>query len=561
MRKRDILMIIFLIIPVIIQLFGIPYLWLINTPHDVQFTYEYNWHLDGYGGWYEGYTEHLHAQGNYIIDYIGNTGQVTAQVTWTFESRLFGSLETSYGDTDYHTFTYSLLTGQYISGTDQDFDTTGMNVWFHVPGGFQASSYSILDANYGYQGNGIIWVGQVMPFNGKHLLSYGEYFRDDDVYGQFDATYRSEYYFTDGGLIIGEIYTEDDQGYDYETGYWSQFRLYSSLFVTASNYYRPFAFGVYFMAYWFHLIFFAIIFYVIYEHFRWRAIRVPPSKKEKEVIIERKLPREISLSITSPYSEIIPSYIMRAKSQGKKIVSAHNREQLRGIGFIDEKERIGSFFGFFNREMIKYTKVKYAFTEDMHVTGFRTIEVYDVFKIEDLQTREFNYDVRIIRSATQNDLKPIMSLISNEDSGTRDRKHAKWVLKSFETDVIMVATASVNEEWIREIISDITRYRYPKPDVYDGKVLLGVGITTPGEKEGWLYGLYVHPAFRNLGVGTSLVKARLSSLKELGCESAITEIAEWNGPAKNIYDDFFPRTLGKIHFLGKKVPKIKVRRH
>ena len=57
-----------------------------------------------------------------------------------------------------------------------------------------------------------------------------------------------------------------------------------------------------------------------------------------------------------------------------------------------------------------------------------------------------------------------------------------------------------------------------------------------------------------------LVLARLSALKELGCKRVITEIAEWNSPAINIYDDYNAQIIGQINLLGKKMPKVKVRR-
>ncbi|NVM38308.1 MAG: GNAT family N-acetyltransferase, partial [Candidatus Lokiarchaeota archaeon] len=67
--------------------------------------------------------------------------------------------------------------------------------------------------------------------------------------------------------------------------------------------------------------------------------------------------------------------------------------------------------------------------------------------------------------------------------------------------------------------------------------------------------------FRNHGIGRMLVQARLSALKEMGCNTAITEIAEWNTPAKNIYDDFRAERIGKMNLFGKKMPKVKVRRY
>ena len=58
-----------------------------------------------------------------------------------------------------------------------------------------------------------------------------------------------------------------------------------------------------------------------------------------------------------------------------------------------------------------------------------------------------------------------------------------------------------------------------------------------------------------------LVLARLSALKGIGCNRAITEIAEWNSPAKNIYDEYNAQKIGTLFLLGKKMPKVKVKRY
>ena len=42
---------------IIIQLFGIPFLGITFTEHDIEFDYVYNWDIVGSGGWYLGYSE------------------------------------------------------------------------------------------------------------------------------------------------------------------------------------------------------------------------------------------------------------------------------------------------------------------------------------------------------------------------------------------------------------------------------------------------------------------------------------------------------------------------
>ncbi len=547
-----------MITSVIVQLFGMPYLGIKFTSHDLEFEYVYNWDLVGTGGWYDGYTETFRAKGHYLVDFNGNYANVTARISWRFSENYYGSSQKS---VDNYEFSYSLVNGAYVWGTDQDvLNTTDMNVWFHIPGGIKASQYDILDTSYDViSGEHLIWVGNLMPFSGKKLHSEGYYSRDD-VYGEFDAKYEVDNFFTKDGYLIGEIYTEVDDGYDGETGHWSKFRINSYVFITSSSYLRPFNFGMYFLAYWGPILFFMILFYVIYENLRWKSRIIP--KGDIEIIVERNLPNFVKFEIQSAYSEMIPSYLVRARSHEKKIISAHSNGVVEGIGFIEQKGKVGTFYGNHIWDMVNYTKVKYAFTESGRgLKGFRTIEKYNIFEINNLQQRDLSFDTAHIKPVEEKHLDAIMKMIANEDRGKKSKKYAKWVTKSYEDDIAVGATALRTETWIQSIMSDLFQSNYPKPESIANEIILGVGFATPGEETGWLYGLYVHPAFRNHGIGRMLVLARLSALKEIGCTRAITEIAEWNSPAKNIYDDYNAQIVGTIYLLGKKMPKVKVRRY
>jgi len=435
-----------------------------------------------------------------------------------------------------------------------------MNVWFHIPGGIKASQYDILDTSYNVlSGERLIWVGHLMPFSGKKLHSKGEYFRDD-VYGEFDVKYEVDNFFTKDGHLIGEIYTEVDKGYDRETGLRSRFKLNSYIFITSSSYLRPFNFGMYFLAYWSPILFFMILFYVIYENLRWKS-KIIVKGKEK-ITVERNLPQFVKFEIQSAYSKMIPSYLVRARSHEKRIISAHRNGVVEGIGFIEQNGKAGTFYGNHIWEMVEYTKVKYAFTEiGRGLKGFRTIEKYNILEINNLQQKDLSFDTAHIKAVEEEHLDAIMKMIANEDKGKKSKKYAKWVIKSYEDDIAVGATALRTEHWIQTIMSDLFQRNYPKPESIANEIILGVGFATPGDEIGWLYGLYVHPAFRNHGIGRMLVLARLSALKEIGCTQVITEIAEWNSPAKNIYDDFDAQIIGTIYLLGKKMPKVKVRRY
>lgn len=556
-RKRTIFMLIIIAITIIVQLFGIPYLGFKSTSYDIEFDFIYNWDLRGTGGWYSGYSETYRSTGTYKIQFGGVTANVIGTVSWTWSESEYGISDSN---DELYTFTYSLINGAYVSGSDQDYDTTGMNVWFHIPGGITASSYDLLDTSYDVTGYSTIWVGFLMPFIGKQLHSEGEYLRDD-IYGQFTAAFQVDNYFSSEGFLLGEHYHEYDEGYDADTGYWSEFTLDSVLFVTSSSYVRTFNIGMYLLAYWFPIFCFYLLLYVVYERLRWRPRVIPRETKERDIIIERNLPRDVSFSIKSAYSEIIPSFLVRGRSQNKRIISAHNQTELKGIGYIEPNEKLGSFYGTYSSDMIKYAKVKYAFTELTGFPGFRTIEIYDILQIENLQEKNFTFDTLHIKPITPRYLPGIMRMVANEDVGKSHPRYAKWVEDSYKDDIGMVAIATERDKWVQPIVTEILTRKYPKPEMLRDEVIMGVGFATPGETTGWLYGLYVHPAFRNRGIGRMLVMSRLSALKEMGVGTAITEIAEWNSPAKNIYDDLNAINVGKIKLLGKKMPKVKVRRN
>ncbi len=558
-----------------IQLSAIPYMGVRTSNYDIEFTYNYNWDLTGTGGWYEDYKETFSAVGTYKVRFTGEIGQVVGSVSWKWTENDY---DTELSSQDTYAFTYSLTNGSYLSGTDQDeIDTTGRNVWFHLPQGVSSQNYEILDAQYSKIGSSTFWAGPfwttplweggnvpLMPYSGVKLRSNG-YFDRDDEYGEFTASYTSEYFFTPEGYLLGEIWSETDSGYDRATGYWSEFKIKSFVCVISANYMRSIDFFMYFLIYWSWIVIACIVVYLIYPKYRWRPKHLYHGKRVStatSTIIERNLPKDAKFSISSAYAECFPSYITNANLQKKLVISAHIGTKVVGIGFIEQKKRVGTFFGECVEEMIKYGKVKYAFTDyRKFIWKLKQIEVYDVLKISDLQNKEFNYDPNLIKPAIDFYLPPIMKLIANEDYGKIRKKKAEWVKEAAKNDIIVVATVDESEIWISDRLRKKFFNRNARLERYLNKVVLGVGFTTPGEGSAWLYGLYVHPGFRNSGIGENLVMARLSMLKEIGCKNAITEIAEWNGPAKSIYKHLDAKFVGKLYLYGKKKPKVKVRRY
>jgi ribosomal protein S18 acetylase RimI-like enzyme len=559
MKKRHIFLIILLAIIVPIQIVALMNIARPASTNDLDFQYVYNYKLSGVSGAYEYYEEEMKVKGRYQVVFNGNIASVQGIVEWTLIIRdTYEYSEERYTGDEIYPFTYDLTTGMYLTGTDQDvINVTGKNVWFHCPTLSTSELINILDTNYTKSGEKTIWVGNLMPIKGIHLLDTNTFNRDDDYYGQMEAKYTSNYYFTKDGYLLGEKYTEYDTG-NYN-GIYSEFEIKSDLYVTSANYIRSINWFAYFMAYVFPVLIYIFLAYVVYDIKQTMPKRV--INGNKQMMVQWEIPPNLPYQMVSQYTPFFQAYIMRAYGQGDRVLSVTDGQGIVGLGMIDNSDNVGTFFGTYINEMTRYGKVDYFFSENASVPGFSTIEKYDIYKITDLLNMKIEYDAHLIRPVTGPYLPVIMRLVAEEDFGHSHPKYASWVKEAAYTDVALLAVAPLNDPWVQSILGSIAAKQFPPPDVIADEVVMGVGFVTPGDNGGWMYGLYVHPAFRNSGIGRTLVLARLAALKEMGINNAIAEIAEWNSPAKKLYEKLQAEKIGRIMLYGKRVPKIKVRRH
>nr|MDO8108894.1 GNAT family N-acetyltransferase [Candidatus Sigynarchaeota archaeon] len=568
-------MIVLLIISVILQLIGLSFVvYSPSSLHDIEFQYSYGWHVQGISDDYYSYTEDFTANGNYIIDFSGSNATVTATVSWELKDYSAGFLVTQQSNVDHYSFVYSTVDGHYITGTDQEYDPSGMNVWFHVPGGFSKSlttgrymvnrtgneTLDLLDTpDYVVRGESSIWEGFLMPVKSIMVEAKGTYTRPyGDPYGNYKADYTSQYHFTPEGFLIGEIYSETDT-YTYSNR--QVFTLNSWLFVTKASYGRQVDVLMLFIAYWLPYLLLLVLVFPLYDTLRWRPRTV--NVNGRLLKIHYSVPPEMQFKIDSAYAPVLQSYLLRARAADGFVVTASDVSGIiYGLGIVDPEDDFGTFYCPRDalEPMMNYAGVSYAFTEEYPMAKFKKIEEYDVFRIENLQGKGIAFDAGLVKPLSGVYVKPAMTMISYEDYGKANPKLSRWVEHAIKTDVAFVAVAPLQAEWVRNIMGNILQEKM-RPQVIGGEVLMGIGFATPSGNCAWLYGLYVHPAFRNTGIGKTLVMARLSTLKQMGVETALTEIADWNGPARKIYTRFEPDPAGKIYFIGKKMPKVKVRRH
>jgi ribosomal protein S18 acetylase RimI-like enzyme len=182
-------------------------------------------------------------------------------------------------------------------------------------------------------------------------------------------------------------------------------------------------------------------------------------------------------------------------------------------------------------------------------------------KIQNLQERTFEYDAFLVKPLSDFYLPAVVDLIANEDYGKAKANMLNWVHYAMRSEIAFVAVGKMSELWVKDVLTAVEEKNFPPPEAVGEDVVMGVGFAILSQKVGWLYGLYVHPAFRNMGIGKVLALARISALKELGASEIITEVAEWNGPAKKIYEKFDAQAVGKIYLYGKKKPTVRIRRH
>jgi GNAT superfamily N-acetyltransferase len=466
-------------------------------------------------------------------------------------------------------FSYSLIDGSYIWGTDQDpdeYNTTGMNVGFYAPNEVKNTQYEMLDTTYTLVGNTVAWLGALMPYDAIVISAGGTYERDDD-YGKFDADYHVDKFFTPEGYLLAETWVEYDEGRDKETGRWSEFKWQSFYFITSSSFNRQFNWLAYFSAYWLYIIILYFFMFIVYTPIRWkpRSYRARGKKVDPQglIFVQRSYPAHSELAIKSEFSDLIPSFIKREKEQKSMIVYAHNGLEILGIGFIDKDGKVGTFFGSYFKELINFTRVTFAFIEKKKVSVrlFKNIEKYDIFKVENIQEKQFNYEASLIKPITKEYKSAIVRLIANQDHGRKSARYAKWVPAAIKHDVGVMATTSRHETWVQDALRDTKFKDLMNLQTIGDEILLGVGFMTLGEETGWQYGLYVHPAFRNSKIGRTLVMARYSTLQELGYNTAIAELADWNSPIRRIYQLLDAKKVGKMILIGKKMPKVKIRRH
>lgn len=555
------------IIFAILQCIGVFYIVQIPSTKNLEFYYTESSHLTNGFGWYDGYTEDYYENGHYSVIFSGNVGQVQASVHWDFWAWDSGSLDNHTTRDVQYDFTYSLVDGHYINDSDQDYNATGEHIWFQVPGGFVkdnvtgnymlsngSDTITILNDKFSIGQNQGIWAGYLMPASAIILYSSGSLTHGAD-YDFLNASYSNTYYFTTEGHLFQSFYNEHTSGYS--NGYWSGFDLKSETHVLGASWSRDFDAATYFWLYWSPIILLAFISFVLYPSFRWRSCK--KLVHGVSYSIQKSIPTGKNIIIEGPYKDIMKAFISRTKHSRGSIFSAWHENQIEGIGLVEPDGSVGMFFGpeELVNAMLMYTGIKLVFSDHV-IKNYKEVESYDIFLLNQIQNHTSIVDPEMIKPLTGAYIEPAMRMIAEEDHGKANARLVGWVKDALKTDIAFVATVSINDDWVREAVTR-AKSRKMMPQIIGSEVIAGVGFMATSATQGWLYGLYVHPAFRNKGIGERLVHARLSALNQMGIFSAITEIAGWNAPSRKIYANLDAVQGEKMFMSAEKKTKLKMK--
>ncbi len=473
-------------------------------PGDV-FEYDYNTNVDNGGGAYTGYTDSMRSHYRYEVQSVSDdVVSVLGTGSWTFSA----SDGTSQSGSDTYTPTFSLATRKYLSGIDSPVkDPTNASVWFWIPTPVSlGQTIPVLDDVLTVTSlSATIWLGAV-PYSAVLLESSGQYTRND-AYGIYTATYRDQYYFDkDTGYIVAERFNEQDVG-DWQ-GSPANFQYRAQVSVTASSYAIPIdllSFGLLYLGIP------AAVILVIVAAIRVRRgpnrLRIGSGNQAVYVRIKKAKSQADLTGLTpdgSPFfGPFLPIFAERSLAEGDPVVLALDERKIVGLALLDRESGMGSLFAADDsvaRVLMKKVRMT-DFFADGTIPG-RILNAKEIDRFTILQLRNpqpMDYDSSVVRPMTADDLASVIAIAQNV---YRERA-AAFIRSSFNAgDLGYVAVAR--------------------------GMVVGFGFATVVGTVARLHTLTVAATERSRGLGTEIMKARLSALAAMGVDRVVVEISRQN---------------------------------
>ncbi len=494
------------------------------------FEYDYSTSVDNGGQAYAGYTDSLHAHYHYSVESVsGDTVTVVGTGTWSYQD----SNGLSNSGTDTYNPVFSTTSRRYLSGVDAN--VTGPAwVWFWIPTNVTVGQVVyVLDEPLTVKSLGAtVWLGAV-PHSTVLLEGSGEYTRNDE-YGLYTADYQDQYYYDRAtGFIVSEQYTEQD------TGTWqgqpASFRYRATISVTASSYAIPL-----------DLLSFALLYIgvpaavvlVIAGIIRVRRgpsrLRLGSGNQAVYVRIRKaKSPADVT-NLTPDGSPFFGPFLSvlaeRSIAEGDPVVLALDDRKIMGLALMDRESGMGSLFA--SEDAVARVLLKRIRMRDFFADGTipaRILRAKEVDRFTILQVRNpqpMDYDTELVRPMQADDMPAVISIAEEVYRGRARR----FLQSSFNAgDLGFVATSA-------------------------GRII-GFGFATVVGTVARLHTLTVSAPDRARGVGTEIMKARLSALAALGVDRVIVEISRQNVASLRVASKMGFAPVGESIYYSRNPPE------
>jgi ribosomal protein S18 acetylase RimI-like enzyme len=499
------------------------------------FTFQDNYQITNGGGNYSGYSESQNAQYHYtVLSIVGDNVTVNGSGSYQWTN------STSSGSGNWaETFAFSAVTRLYTSGFDVLGSYPNASVWFWIPTGLsEGQGVRILDTNFTVVSlASTVWLTYFPPVPriGVELMASGSYTRDD-VYGVYTATFTDRYWFDPtSGFVIGEYYTEQDNGaggsFDYD----------EQLFVTQASYPLPLDYVQLVGAYvGLPAIPVGAILSVRWYRSGPRRVRLttgsPPARASaRRVRRLRRLPPK-SLPETLSASPFLVAGARRALALKNPFFVAQSGDAAVGSYLYDPEIKTGAISASDPGVVRTFLSMRrpislfLEFPPGVPVTlpkGYTEIDRLDVFELHDPKPVSF-VEPRIV---------PLENLPGRRLDDLFELADEVYGFSQRRTILQALADGDLAYELKNEGDGGMAGFAFAMVDGDDAM----------------LYGLTIRPGLRGLGLGNAFTAARLSTLAALGVKRVRVEISKTNFASRRIARRYGFVPVGEIVFATRKV--------
>lgn len=504
--------------------------------------------LENGAGWYSDWWEETTSTGRSEVVTV-NATHVTVRLQESWEYR------DSYGDRDAGTIdrraTFDQETRHYTSTqTDldayDDYDTETLAIWFWVPPDLQVGeSIAILDDTFVVAARDYtLWLDGV-PHETIRLEAAGEVtHRYEDK--NWDGNYHDYYYFDPvTGFVLAAYYSESHA--EYFHGEWTRWTWYERFEVKAASYPGvvdvPAVLGVVFG------ILGGIAAVVLAALGIWHRRRWKPvvSKFEKIGLVTTFRVKTLAefpafeSKATDYFADFLWLWAKKTLLAGGRCVAAVNRKDqtLFGVGYYTKQEKVATILckhTHLTETIRRHLGAKEWFTEQRHQFTTKDLkEMKQVYPNQDIPEEMYNlYETYQVLRLAPVPAPPfdtrLVSFMQLEDLDTV-KKIARQVYE-IDCDAFLEAQFKAGDVGVVARVGD---------------KIVGFAFAEFTGKAARVHTLTVLPSHRNQGIGQELMRARMMALANLGMESVITEIAEWNLPSLRVSQKQGFEQVGRLY--------------